>query len=398
MSLPLHVLILEDMVADAELLVYELGQAGFDPLWIRASTEQEYIAYLHNGLDLILADYTLPQFDALNALRILKARDLDIPFIVVTGTVSEEVIAEVMREGAADYLLKDRLARLGQSISHALEQKRLRADKRKAQEALRHYNAELEATIQARTAELERALAKERELNELKARFVSMISHEFRTPLAIIQGASDLLLRYEHQIPSESKHSRLEEIQQQVGRLVHLLDEILTISRAQSVGLELQLQTIDLESLIETLIQETATVTATHLMDISVRGEARQVLVDSHLMKRAIGNLLSNAAKYSPVQTHIGLSLIYEPEQVLIQVKDEGIGIPEEDQDHLFDLFHRGRNATHIPGTGLGLAIVKQVIEAHGGVVRLESETDRGSTFTLVLPFSVNAEPRSVVQ
>lgn len=398
MRLPLHVLILEDMVADAELLVYELEQAGFDPLWIRASTEQEYSAYLHNNLDLILADYTLPQFDALNALRILKARDLDIPFIVVTGTVSEEVIAEVMREGAADYLLKDRLARLGQSISHALEQKRLREDKRKAQEALRHYNAELEATIQARTAELERALAKERELNELKARFVSMISHEFRTPLAIIQGSSDLLLRYEHQIPSESRHSHLEEIQQQVERLVHLLDEILTISRAQSVGLELQLQTMDLESLIKALVRETATVTADHLMDISVRGEARPVRVDSHLMKRAIGNLLSNAAKYSPAQAHIDLSLIYEAEQVLIQVKDEGIGIPEEDQDHLFDLFHRGRNATHIPGTGLGLAIVKQVIEAHGGVVRLESEIDCGSTFTLVLPLSANVEPRSVVQ
>ena len=397
MTRPLHVLILEDMVADAELIVYELTEAGFDPLWIRATTEQEYIAYLHSGLDLILADYTLPQFDALSALRILKARDLDIPFIVITGTVSEEVIAEVMREGAADYLLKDRPARLGQSILHALEQKRLRDDKRKAHEALRHYNAELEATIQARTAELERALKKERELNELKARFVSMISHEFRTPLAVIQGSSDLLGSYQDQLTAERKQAHLEKIQHQVKHLTHLLDEILTISRSQSVGLQLQPERVDLEAFVAGMVRETESLVADHTLEFTVVGAARPVIIDPNLMKQAIGNLLSNAAKYSPELSRITLTLVYEPEQVQIRVQDEGIGIPEEDLEDLFDLFHRGRNAAHIPGTGVGLAIVKQVIEAHGGTVEVETTLQQGSTFTLVLPAVINEEPRPQV-
>ncbi len=397
MTRPLHVLILEDMAADAELIVYEITEAGFDPLWIRATTEQEYIAYLHSGLDLILADYTLPQFDALSALRILKARDLDIPFIVITGTVSEEVIAEVMREGAADYLLKDRPARLGQSILHALEQKRLRDDKRKAHEALRHYNAELEATIQARTAELERALKKERELNELKARFVSMISHEFRTPLAVIQGSSDLLGSYQDQLTAERKQAHLEKIQHQVKHLTHLLDEILTISRSQSVGLQLQPERVDLEAFVAGMVRETESLVADHTLEFTVVGAARPVIIDPNLMKQAIGNLLSNAAKYSPELSRITLTLVYEPEQVQIRVQDEGIGIPEEDLEDLFDLFHRGRNAAHIPGTGVGLAIVKQVIEAHGGTVEVETTLQQGSTFTLVLPAVINEEPRPQV-
>ena len=397
MTRPLHVLILEDMAADAELIVYEITEAGFDPLWIRATTEQEYIAYLHSGLDLILADYTLPQFDALSALRILKARDLDIPFIVITGTVSEEVIAEVMREGAADYLLKDRPARLGQSILHALEQKRLRDDKRKAHEALRHYNAELEATIQARTAELERALKKERELNELKARFVSMISHEFRTPLAVIQGSSDLLGSYQDQLTAERKQAHLEKIQHQVKHLTHLLDEILTISRSQSVGLQLQPERVDLEAFVAGMVRETESLVADHTLEFTVVGAARPVIIDPNLMKQAIGNLLSNAAKYSPELSRITLTLVYEPEQVQIRVQDEGIGIPEEDLEDLFDLFHRGRNAAHNPGTGVGLAIVKQVIEAHGGTVEVETTLQQGSTFTLVLPAVINEEPRPQV-
>jgi signal transduction histidine kinase len=388
MSTPLHVLILEDLAADAELIIHELERADFDPLWVRVQTEQEYETYLHAGLDLIVADYTLPQFNALVALRILKAHDLDIPFIVITGTVSEEVVAEVMREGAADYLLKDRPARLGQSVRHALEQKRLREEKRTAQEALRRYNVELEATIHSRTAELEQALAKEREVNELKARFVSMISHEFRTPLAIIQSASDILNRYESQITLERKREELEEIQHQIRRLTTLLDEILTISRSQSVGLQLQRMPVDIETLIAEVAHDMEPVLSHRELQMMVQGVSREVSLDYNLMKQVIGNLISNAAKFSPDSSCLNLNVNFQPRQVVIQVTDEGIGIPEEDCQHIFDLFHRARNAINIPGTGLGLAIVKQVMDAHGGQVRVESHLGHGTTFTLTLPTS----------
>jgi CheY-like chemotaxis protein len=125
---PLRVLILEDQPADAEMMVYALRETGFAPTWTRVDTEVDYGAALDDTLDLILADYSLPQFNALRALKHLKARGLDIPFIVVTGSI-EEAAVECMQQGAADYLLKDRLARLGPAVARALEEKRLRETK-----------------------------------------------------------------------------------------------------------------------------------------------------------------------------------------------------------------------------------------------------------------------------
>lgn len=134
----LHVLLLEDSPADAELMVEELRQAGFEPNWQRVQTESEYLAQLDKLPDLILADYSLPQFDGLRALQLLKGRGLDIPFIIVSGCIGEEVAVQCMKDGAADYLLKDRLTRLGQAVGQALDRKRLLEEKRQAEERLFH--------------------------------------------------------------------------------------------------------------------------------------------------------------------------------------------------------------------------------------------------------------------
>jgi len=143
MSSPLRVLILEDRSDDMELMLHELRRAGFDPDWRHAQAEGDYLTNLDEGLDVILADYTLPQFDALRALRLLQRRRLDIPFIVVTGSISEEVAVECMKQGAADYLLKDRLARLGPAVTQALQAKKLSEEKRRAEEEIRRRNREL---------------------------------------------------------------------------------------------------------------------------------------------------------------------------------------------------------------------------------------------------------------
>jgi two-component system cell cycle sensor histidine kinase/response regulator CckA len=143
MATPLQTLILEDHLADAELILHALKQAGFEPDWQCVDSEANYQAGLHAGLDVILADYSLPQFDALRALHLLQERGLDIPFIVVTGTLSEEAAVECIKQGAADYLLKDRLARLGSAVIHALEQKRLRTERKQDEEKLRRRNREL---------------------------------------------------------------------------------------------------------------------------------------------------------------------------------------------------------------------------------------------------------------
>ena len=148
MTTPIRVLILEDRPSDAELILHELHRAGFDPVWQRVETEADYLSCLDTAPDVILADYTLPQFDGLRALHLLQERGLDIPFIIVSGTIGEEVAVAAMREGTADYLLKDRLARLGPAVAHALEQKRLRDEKQKAEERLRLLSSAIEQSTE----------------------------------------------------------------------------------------------------------------------------------------------------------------------------------------------------------------------------------------------------------
>jgi PAS domain S-box-containing protein len=137
MSIPLRVLILEDSETDAELVLYELRRSGYKPDWSRVDNEADYLNSLSPALDIILADYSMPDFDALRALHILKSQDMDIPFIVVTGAVGEEVVAECMRQGATDYLLKDRLGRLGSAVERALQEKLLNVEKQRVMTALR---------------------------------------------------------------------------------------------------------------------------------------------------------------------------------------------------------------------------------------------------------------------
>lgn len=138
MTTPLHVLILEDCIMDAELMVHELRRAGFDPQWQRVDTEADFLAHLDQKLDIILADYSLPQFDAHRALEHLNRRGLDVPFIIVSGCIGEERAVECMKSGATDYLLKDRLTRLGQAVRKGLEERLLRDDRQRAEEQLAH--------------------------------------------------------------------------------------------------------------------------------------------------------------------------------------------------------------------------------------------------------------------
>ena len=136
MSVPLRMLILEDRPSDAELMLHELKNAGYDPIFRRVETKEDFLAYLDPSLEIILADYSMPQFDALLALSLLQEKGFDIPFIVITGAIGDETAIECMKQGASDYLLKDRMARLGVAVSHAIEEKRLREEKRQTETSL----------------------------------------------------------------------------------------------------------------------------------------------------------------------------------------------------------------------------------------------------------------------
>lgn len=234
--------------------------------------------------------------------------------------------------------------------------------------------------------ELRAALEKEKELNEFKSRFSSMVSHEFRTPLAVILTSTGLLERYSQRMTEEKKQEHLTQIQTQVQRLVGLLDDVLILSRAETIDISLTAETLDLNALCTDIVREIQQTTAKHQINFTISGQPQPVSMDAKLIRQAITNLLTNAVKYSPDGGAVTLNLVYEEPNVGIRIQDEGIGIPEADQKHLFERFHRAQNVGNISGTGLGLAIVKRAVEAHGGSIGVESTTGVGTTFTLHLP------------
>lgn len=234
--------------------------------------------------------------------------------------------------------------------------------------------------------ELRRAFEQEKELNELKSRISSMISHEFRTPLAVILSSVGLLQQYSDRLTQEKKQDLLEQVRNQVKRLVSLLDEMLSLSRAETVGVQAFVEPLDFVAFCTELVNEIQQTTHLHQLLLTVHGEHRLVALDPKLMRQAITNLLSNAVKYSPEGGTVSLDLVYEAQHLSIRVKDEGIGIPPEDLERLFDLFYRASNVGRIPGTGLGMPIIRQAIEAHGGSITVESAVGVGTTFLVTLP------------
>lgn len=233
---------------------------------------------------------------------------------------------------------------------------------------------------------LRQTLAKERELSELKSRFTSMVSHEFRTPLAVIQASTDTLKHYMARLSEEKKTEYLDKIQGQIKRLVNMMDDVLALGKAQAVGIQFTAIPLNLETLCHEVVAEIQTTTTEHLIQVSVTGECTEILADGNLLRQMLTNLLSNAVKYSPQGSDIACNLICSDTQVVLSVKDNGIGIPESDLGLLFEDFHRAKNVADIQGTGLGLSIVKQAVEAHGGSIQVESQVGIGTVFTITFP------------
>lgn len=234
--------------------------------------------------------------------------------------------------------------------------------------------------------EISSALEKEKELGELKSRFVTMTSHEFRTPLSTILSSADILQRYHHKLTEEKKLHHLGCIQATVKNMTQLLNDVLLIGKAEAGKLECKLTPIDLVQFCRNLVEEMQITTNIHTISFCQQGECTTADMDEKLLRHILGNLLSNAIKYSPSGGIVNFDLICEQQEAIFRVQDRGIGIPTADQANLFGSFHRATNVGTISGTGLGLAIVKKSVDLHGGKIGAESEVGVGTTFIVIIP------------
>jgi signal transduction histidine kinase len=242
--------------------------------------------------------------------------------------------------------------------------------------------------------ELLAAVQREKELSEMKSKFVSTASHEFRTPLATMLSSAELLEHYSESLSPAERLNLLQTIQSSAKRMSEMIDDLLTLGRAESGVLKLNLGPTNLRELCGRVVSEFRIAQGKqHVITLDDRFDRLETYMDERLLRHILNNLLSNAVKYSPPGSEVTFSLARRDEQAAIEIQDRGIGIPLEDQPRMFESFHRASNVENRPGTGLGLAIVKKAVELHGGEISLTSAVGSGTRFTVMLPLRPINQP-----
>jgi len=273
------------------------------------------------------------------------------------------------------------------------------------EEQIKSYTEKLEVKIKERTQDLVKLVSelemakenmralfqKEKELNQLKTRFVSMASHEFRTPLSAIQLSASLIDKYttKHDVASVEKHTL--KIKNSINNLTTILNDFLSLEKLEAGKVEVSAQAFNIISFAEEIAEEMQMMTKQNQHIIYEHtGTTAEVYLDPNLLKNCIINLISNSIKYSGEDTLIQFNSILKDDELILEVKDNGIGIPDADQGNLFEPFFRAHNTGDIPGTGLGLNIVKRYVGLMNGTVTCDSEQHSGTVFTLTFPFKNN--------
>ncbi|MDX1629049.1 MAG: PAS domain-containing sensor histidine kinase [Fulvivirga sp.] len=287
------------------------------------------------------------------------------------------------------------------------ERKKIESALKKSEEQLILYATQLEKRVKERTEELEKtnealenqiivtkkaekdakvALERERELNELKSRFVSMASHEFRTPLSTILSSASLIEKYRQEDQHDKRQRHISKIKSSISNLNGILDDFLSISKLDEGKIDVDLHEVDLVAICNDVIEELSSIKKKNQkIAFSADGKPISIKADPKIIKNIVINLMSNAIKYSEKDIRLGIDFNYK-NNICIYVIDQGMGIPEEDQKHLFNRFFRAKNATNIQGTGLGLNIVKKYLEMLGGDIKFKSELDKGTEFRVLFP------------
>ena len=279
---------------------------------------------------------------------------------------------------------------------------------RQSEEQLIVYAAELEQKVHLRTEalnasilklekevterkkaeeEAKKSLEKERELNELKTKFVSIASHEFRTPLSTVMRSASLIQKYKEKGELDKVDKHVQRIKSSVNHLTSILNDFLSLGKLEEGKVEILRERIDLEEFLHEIHEDVRSfLKEGQQIHVQCNGGIKHIDSDPRVIRNIMFNLLSNASKYSDLNKNIYLSCSQGENKIIFTIKDEGIGIPKEDQKHLFDRFFRASNAGNIQGTGLGLNIVRRYVELLDGEITFTSEYSMGSTFVVGIP------------
>jgi signal transduction histidine kinase len=406
MNSSLRVLHLEDDRNDAELVRAALEEGGIACHVTRVETRADFLAALENGgVDLVLADYTLPSFDGLSALAIIEEKYPEIPFIFVSGVMGEELAIETIKDGATDYVIKKRLSRIVPVVNRALEEVRTRTERKLAEEELKRHRDHLEELVEARTSEveemnqhlqeeiIERARAEEElkhvtdELKHSNAdlqQFAYAASHDLQEPLRAVDGFAKLLeKRYKGKLDAKADEF-IEYIVDGIKRMQLLIRDLLAYSQvgtkekifqATNCSEVLERALLNLHSAIE----ESGVKLTYDILPM--------VMADPSQLIRLFQNLIGNAIKFRgerPLKIHI--SAEQKRREWIFSVCDNGIGIDSKQFDRIFIVFQRLHTREKYDGTGIGLSICNKIVEHYGGRIWVESEPGRGSTFYFTIP------------
>ncbi len=366
----LRILLVEDEQADVELALRALRQAGFAPHADVVQTPEAFTELVHkNTYDVILADYKLPGWNGMESVEILRREGLDIPVMMVSGALGELTAVECIKRGAADYVLKDQLTRLPESVRRAIREKQLRDQNKQALEELARSNRDLE-------------------------QFAYVASHDLQEPLRMVAAYTQLLAeRFQGKLDAEGDKYIHYAIDGAL-RMQTLVQDLLAFSRVGRQGTELK--KIDCNVLMETVRQN---------LDATIKESGAQVIceplptvmADSSQLMQVLQNLIANAIKFrGTAPPVIRVKACQKERDWLFTVADNGIGIAAEHAEVIFVIFKRLHTRTEYPGSGIGLSICKKIIEHHGGRIWVESEPGQGCTFHFTLPVQAprkHAEP-----
>jgi len=309
----------------------------------------------------------------------------------------KQALSQCLDGGESEYMAEHRVKTLAGGWVWSLGRGRV-VERDAGGRALRMTGVNVDIDDRKRAeVELLAAVQREKELSEMKSKFVSTASHEFRTPLATMLSSAELLEHYSESLSPAEKLNLLQTIQGGAKRMSEMIDDVLTLGRAESGVLKLNLGPTNLRELCGRVVSEFRIAQGKqHIITLDDRFDRLEAHMDERLLRHILNNLLSNAVKYSPPGSEVTFSLTRRDEQAAIEIQDRGIGIPLEDQPRMFESFHRASNVENRSGTGLGLAIVKKAVELHGGEISLTSAVGSGTRFTVMIPLRPIEQPAGV--